>query len=432
MRALRPTLLLVALVFAASALAPPPAQAQLWKRAKERAKERLQQRAEDRVDQAVDDAVDSAVDRAWDGAADRVAGMVGAAAGGAAARATTAQPPEELALGSIATAPADAPAFSYRETTVVEMPALGAFARLGGQEPPSVTTVTMSATHARHDDGESATIMDAETGTITLLDHAARTATRTSAEAMMARVRGAQQDAERQMEQAQREAGESSGTTPEGVRYDVAVSAEATGRSESVLGAQARQTLVVIETQVDASEMARAEGHSEADAAQARGRFVTLIETWTASDVAGSATHRAFAERMGHAFGAAAQSSFGGDAGTGDFAALAAFGMSPADAHAAFAAASRALADIDGLPVRTVTHMVLVPDGQAFDADAVLAGEPGGASGLAALAGGQRGASAGQVVLFRTTTYLSDLAPTDADASVFAVPEGYRTLGFGE
>ena len=101
------------------------------------------------------------------------------------------------------------------------------------------------------------------------------------------------------------------------------------------------------------------------EAAAMTGSAVFFTEIWVSSDFPGADEYREAQEKMGEAF---MESGGGGMAGL----------MSQAMAgnpnmKEAFQKNWEEMKDMEGVPVRTVTHMVSVPAGMAFDPDAVLA-----------------------------------------------------------
>ncbi|GAB5520528.1 MAG: hypothetical protein RhofKO_27790 [Rhodothermales bacterium] len=374
----------------------PTADAQLLKRIKNRAEERLRQRAEEKVQEHVDRNVDRAVDGVVDGAEARVQNGVD---GMMSADGTSVAP---VTLGPIATGAATVPALTYRQVTSMNgMGALSQMMQMMGENSQEVETVYVEGRYQRTDAGNETTILDAETATMWIIDHEARTYSTMS----MAHMAG---QAQAQMEAVQ----EQGADLPE---MSASLETKATGHRATINGASAEQFVTIMKLETGGE-------NPSTQMMMGNGELYMVTETWLSQDVLGYATITQMSRQLG-------QTMMDSDA------IQAMPGLAGLDADAL----REAQQAMEGFPIETTMYMVTVPTGQALDLEAVLASKtaeaPEGASGLEglmAMAAQAEAAEAAteQTVFMSTTTCVGDLQRITPDPSRYAVPEGYTERAF--
>lgn len=396
-------LLLAAVVF------PGTADAQLLKRIKERAKERVERKVEDKADQAVDSAVDEAAEGVEDAAAS------------AFERKTRA---EDLNLGPNATGPANAPQVRYRSTTSMNLGALGRMARLFGKEIENQSeTIAISGERQRTDADNQSTIIDLDTGNFVTLDHERRQYSVWSFDEMMQRMDEAVAEMEKQAEapaaQPQTEQRSDEQDVEADVEFDMSV--DRTGRKETINGAPSEQVLLTIRADFDVRSTDES-GQEES----VQGTTYALVDSWTSSELAGIETINDFQRRMAGQMAADLQASETG-------ASISAMGLDPRMGEL-MKEAGEELEALDGMVVRSTMHLVLVPEGQELDVEAVLnptdaGGDAGALEQMAANAEAEGDASpTQQFTLLRVTTQVSDLQIEPLPDDYFEVPADYKKV----
>lgn len=298
-----------------------------------------------------------------------------------------------------------------------------AAARLGGGSTESVETTYIKGRRMRTDAGESSSIVDLESGRVTVLDHRAKTYTSFTFEEMADQARQAVNDADRRTE---------SGAGDPEARLDVRFSVDATNERQRVAGYDAQRVLLTMEAEAEAVP----EGQTEMEKA---GTLVVLTDMWTSTDVPILQARGAFDDAS------ARQAADAGAALTEGFAA--AFADDPR-MRVAFERSMEEARKIEGMAVKSVTHFVTVAPGQRFDR--ALATEPRAAGpglaqraaqeagraaigGLMGRLGGRRAAEPEpaaeaeptQATLFTVTSEVRNVRAGSVDASVFEVPAGY-------
>jgi len=213
-------------------------------------------------------------------------------------------------------------------------------------------TIHIKGTRMRMDNGDTSTITDMTDGRYTMLDHEAKTFYSVTAEDMQAQMEQAQEQMAAYGEDPMAEAG----PTEEG-SYELKISTDRAGRARDFDGYSAEQVLMTMELVPKSPEAV--------EAAAMTGRTVFFTELWISTDFPGATEYREAQEKMGEAFL---------ESGGGGMAEL----MSQALAgnpnmKDALETNWAEMKDMEGVPVRTVTHMVSVPAGMEFDPDAVLA-----------------------------------------------------------
>jgi hypothetical protein len=223
------------------------------------------------------------------------------------------------------------------------------------------------------------------------------------------------------------------------LEFDVTVNIDRTGRTRSFDGYSAEQVLMTMEM-VPRNEEAM-------ESMEESGSMVVFTELWLSTDFP---AYEAM-ESMRADFTEGGISDQG--AGGYNAALTQAFSQDP-KMRDAFERNMEEMRELEGMPVKTVTSMVLVPVGQEFDPDAVLeaADQPleasGGmgdlmgqaAGGAARQALGRMGGMLGrgrnrereeepqgrQSIMTRVTSVLQDVRTSGIPDSLFSPPEGYQ------
>lgn len=377
------------------------ADAQIWKRAKERAKEKINERVERRTDEAVDEAVD----KGEEGVESAVKGAVARMGEEKAAEQV-----EQYNLGANATGPVDAPQVQYRSATSFDLGGwLGAMARVARQDlSGDVETVTTSATHQRTDGNGVSTIIDTENKRFITLNHERKTYTEKSFEEMAAEV-------EAQMEQLKESAEEEQEGSNTDVELAFDVTTNRTGRTETVNGSSAEQALLLIRTDVTATDAETAE--------MAEGAFHTIVDLWMTEDLAGYETMQAFQKRMAASLGEQL-------AGNGDLSSMLTMMSRDPRLGSSMKKAVEEMQKMQGVPVRSTIYLVAAPKGAELDLELAMRPVPEakGLSGLMKMAEEMSESQevAEQVTLLSLTTQIADLQPNRDVA--FEIPEGYTRV----
>lgn len=235
---------------------------------------------------------------------------------------------------------------------------LGTLLRLvPGAQDESRETTHFQGAFMRTDSEESSTIMNFGEGRFTLLEHPDKSFFSYTWEEMMAAMSAGMAEAEAAAEAEAEEAEAEQSEEPDAT-FEVKLSSERTGRTMEIGGYPAEQFLMVIEV-VPATEEAIQEA---ADS----GSMAVLSEIWISRDVPGweelkKAQEEAAAQAMGNA-GASAQAE-----------ALQQALASDPRMQDAYKENLKALEEMDGLAVKTVTSFVTVPPGMTLDKEQVLA-----------------------------------------------------------
>ncbi len=348
----------------------------------------------------------------------------------------------QVVLGVVAAAVITAPAAAQdvRWTTVTKLELGGGLGRMmrlmPGLGDPVRETVYYSGLRMRTDDDRdaSSTIMNAEDGSITWLDHESKTYRRMAMGDMVDAMRGARAGMAEAMEEAQEQAEEErAGEMPaDSVRYEVHFSTDRTGERERIAGYEAEQVVLTVEIV--------GETYAEEGDSVIRGSLVVLTELWLSEGFPGHAAERAFQE-----------------AWAGRMMDDLAVGEEAEDMSAIFAHDPRIreglerlqeqLGGLEGTTLRTVSHFVSVPDGVEFDREKVIA--DAGRSLLADVGEGiARGAARGarrrlgrllggrnreenrepepkQVVIMRTTSEVEEVGTGTVPVGLFSAPADY-------
>jgi hypothetical protein len=210
----------------------------------------------------------------------------------------------------------------------------------------------------RTDDEGTSTIVDATAGQYTMLDHESRTYYTITLADMQQQMEMAQERMAQAMGNPEAGMGPGMAPGPEG-SFETQVSTERTGRTRDFGGYSAEQVLITM-------EMVPTSPEAQQYAAMA-GTTVLFTELWLSEDFPGAAEYREAQERVGQAF----LEGGGADMAGG----MSQLMMGNANMKEAFEKNWEEMKNMEGVPVRTTTHMVTVPAGMEFDPGAVLAAE---------------------------------------------------------
>jgi len=292
----------------------------------------------------------------------------------------------------------------------------------GGDEPTRETTFVKGSL-MRTDSDESSTIMNPIDGILSVLQHDERTYYSFSMDEM-----------------GEMAAGMAGGMmAPEGgqgwegqPQFETRISTDRTGRTQEIGGFEAQEVLMTVEM------VTQGGGEEEGST------MVLFTQLWLSSDVPGYDAYQAAQAQMAEGF-----MNSGGGGGL-----AAAFAQDPG-MQDAFKENMKVLKDIEGMPVKTVSAFVTVPNGMEFDVDAALAsmdeplssGEGGMDMAAAAqdamrnLGGmfGRRGQKEEeeesgpevQTVTMRVTSTIEDIRTSGIGDELFQIPEGYRKVDPG-
>lgn len=294
-------------------------------------------------------------------------------------------------------------------------------ARLGGGSTETIETTYIKGRKMRSDADQTSSIIDLDAGSVTMLDHQARTYTTFTFDEMLQRARETGQ----QVSESRREEMGQGGT--EG-RMDFRFSVDRGNERQRVAGYDADRFFLTIEAEAEAVP----EGGTEMEKA---GTLVVLTDMWTSKDIpvvqALSAFEDVSAQRVAEASAAI----------TEGFAA--AFADDPR-IEVAFQQSMEEARKIEGMAVKSVTHFVTVAPGKRFDRNLITNPKPSGPSlaqqagraalgGLMGRLGGRRAAEPEpaaeeeptQVTLFTVTSEVRNVKTTSLDDSLFEIPAGY-------
>ena len=296
------------------------------------------------------------------------------------------------------TAEAQGVQYTTRITTESGGPMAGMMGNAGGNEASESRTYILGP-RMRTDHQNQSTLVDLESGLLIMLDHDEGTVMRTTPEEMaeeMARLRS-----EMQEEMGSGNDVEMSFPAPEVHELD---------DTRTIQGHEARRVAVTSEATLGLGESMQGMpgGGSEM-------KMMTVHDMWMAPDIPGmefsSDQAREWADRMAEAMEGlpGAASGFTAMATDPDFA---------------------------GIPLRSVTSMVMILGDGELELDPILDGadEPlDSGGGMGALARAMMGGGGGaQMVFMRTVSEVTALEEGGVDPSVFEVPADYRETTFAE
>ncbi len=260
--------------------------------------------------------------------------------------------------------PPPATAQDVRYTTVSKVELGGSLGRVlrlvSGFGDPMRETVSITRTRMLTETDANATIMNADDGTITFVDHEGQSYWTMNLAEMLQGMSGAMAGAvaEADVEPPAEEDARDQPASGDSVHYEVHVSTDRTGRRERVAGYEAEQVFLTVQIE--------GEAYAEEGDSTVKGSVFVLSELWLSEDFPGheaeQAFHRAWAEKVaaGFAFDTA-------DARDMD----AVYAHDPR-LREALEGMEEQMEELRGSPLRSVSHFVTVPDGVEFDREAVL------------------------------------------------------------
>ena len=318
----------------------------------------------------------------------------------------------------------------YTTETRTRLPGLGALANVMGSKKAQVSTVYVTPSAMRSEDGDGVTIVDLNGERILTLDTKKKTYYEMTFEEMMAFLDQASADLEEEMEEA-RETGENPGQ----LEFDLSV--EDLGETQEVAGYPAHRKLMRMVFKYT-GEVENEEGEMQTMS----GQMYALSDMWVAKGVEGEEVMKQFAERYGEKLGISLS-------GQNRFSGVMQVFQQNGQMGEAFEKMREEVEKIDGTALRTTMYMVMVPEGQELDVDAVLRGAPAEEEGgrrrgrLGRLARGalqgrginigrgggeEEDMQQGQRVMLTAETRYTEIATIPDDPSLFAVPAGYERI----
>lgn len=285
--------------------------------------------------------------------------------------------------------PATAQDVRYATVSKLELGgSLGRVMRLvPGLGDPIRETLSISGTRMRTDGDDQATIMNADDGTITYLDHETKTFWTMDVAEMLAGLGQAFAGLDRAVVaaevEAEAEVEADAAPTADSVHYEIHISTDRTGRTEHVAGYPAEQVFVTVEIE--------GEAYSEEGDSTVRGSMYVLSELWLSEEFPGHQAEQAFREawaaRLSEAYQLPEEDARNMEA---------VFAHDPR-LREGLEQMEAEMRELRGAILRSVLHFVVVPDGVEFDREAVLrdadrslAADVGQAVVRGALAGARR------------------------------------------
>ena len=317
----------------------------------------------------------------------------------------------------------------YTTETKMKMHSLGAFAGIMGGNKVQESTHYITPEAMRADEGkDESSIVSLADEKMLMLNHKKKNYVEMTFEQMKAYMENARADLEEQMGEARE-----NGLEDAEVSFDMSV--EDLGETRDIAGYRAERKLMRMEFTY-AGQLSDDQGNSQAF----EGNMYTLSDMWVAQGVEGEQVMKQFAENYSQTLGTELMGPNG--AMTNMMAALQQGQMGEA-----MQKMQEEAKKMQGLPLRTNTYVVIVPEGMELDVDAVLngrAGEDKGKrrrGGLGALARGAlkgRGINVGgggqdaepemkeQRVMMETETIYTSIEMVPDDASLFTAPANYK------
>ena len=311
---------------------------------------------------------------------------------------------------------------------------VGMAAKLGGGSTHDVLSTTYVSGHRmRTESANTASVIDADGGRITSIDHKAKTFSSMTFAEMAAAMQQAAQSSQQNKSKAQAKDQKQS---KDSVGYTYKVAVDRPGQREKIAGADAERVFITITIEGEAT---KDDGKTESV-----GNMVFLMDQWIAKDAPHMAAYReferAYAQKAGREFRTQAeglQAAFASDPRIKD----------------GFGAAAKELQKVPGVPLRSTTYVVGVPVGLTFDRPLAL-NEAAAASKVDSARkdekpkGGLRGmmgaikaaadeankqpdkkeASAKQATLMTVTNAVKSVMVGAVADDLFAPPAGYREV----
>lgn len=255
-------------------------------------------------------------------------------------------------LLAVLLSPSASPAQEVTYTTVSRgefAGTLGMIMNMAGDARETSETVYLKAPFTRTDTEESSTILDMEKGLLTILQHPSRSYYTLSLEELARSMEGVAEGMA--AEGPSPEAGEP------GAEYELKLTTDRTGATRSFDGYSAEEVVMTLEVVPTAEATAEPEEEGR--------QMVLLTQLWVSRDLPGWEAMRRAQDEMGRdlmtgggaGFAQAMQQAFASDPRMED----------------GFRKSMEEMEALDGLPVETVTSFVMVPYGQDFQPEPVLA-----------------------------------------------------------
>ncbi|MFK7843663.1 MAG: hypothetical protein AB8G77_00075 [Rhodothermales bacterium] len=303
---------------------------------------------------------------------------------------------------------------------------LGKIGSMIGNKPVE-SEVFVDAQHMLSNDGKrTSTIFSIPESKFSTLDHKKKTYYDVTFDEMASMFEGAREGAQQQID--------GSEGNPDDVEFSVSV--EDMGSSEKIAGYKADRMLVKIDLTFN-SETTDDQGNAQ----QASGKFYAVSEVWVSKDVPGHDVMVEFgqnyADKMGKAF---SRNSAG-------FAAMQQAFMSDGRMQPAMEKMAEEMKKLEGTPLRTVTYLVVGPEDQELDLDAIFGEKKkkkkrGGLGRFAQNALKSQGLNIGgeeesnensgeiteQTILTETETVYLKVELVDDDAKRYMIPGKYKQI----
>jgi hypothetical protein len=233
---------------------------------------------------------------------------------------------------------------------------LGAMASLamrmgGGGSMHNIESTTYLLGHKlRNDTPTNGSIVDLDGGRLTMIDHKQKTYTSMTFAEMAEMMKRAQASAQQQMQEAKREQAKDPNAPKGDMKVNYKVSVDRPGEHEKISGYDAERVFMTITLEGEATP--------EGGKTEQVGNMVFLMDQWMSKDAPQNAAYkefgRAYAEKVGEAYKSQAQGL------------QALFATNP-KMKEGFEAAAKEMQKVQGIPLRSMTYVVLVPPNQTFD-----------------------------------------------------------------
>ena len=236
-------------------------------------------------------------------------------------------------------------------------------AKLGGANMHDIQTTTSVAGHKMRVESENtATIIDADAGRFTSVDHKQKTYTSFTFDEMATAMQQATESARANAQKAKAEQAKDPKARKDSVTVNYKVAVDRPGEHAKVAGYDAERVFLTITIEAEATP--------EGQKTEQVGSMVFLIDQWRSNDAPQIAAlaefQRAYAQRVGQTFRPTVEGL------------QAAFSSDPR-IKTGFEAAGKELAKVPGVALRSVTYVAVVPAGMTFDRQLVL-GDAGAAA----------------------------------------------------
>ena len=308
-------------------------------------------------------------------------------------------------------------------------------AKLGGGSMHDIATTTYVSGHRmRSESSITGSIIDADVGRITTIDHKEKSYSSMTFAEMAAAMQQAAQSAK---QSAAKEKARDPKASEDEMKVTYKGAVDRTGQRERIAGSQAERVFVTITLEGEVA--------SEGKKDETVGSMVFLMDEWLSTDAPQIAAmrefQRAYAQKAGQEFRSQAQGLQTAMAGDPRL-------------KGGFEAAAKELAKMSGIALKSETHVVLVPLDMAFDRQLALGDGAAAAKESAAKkdekpsGGGLRGmmgaikaaaekqekqgdkqaASPKQSTLMTVITEVKSITRGDVPPEMFAPPAGYREV----